>query len=241
VNWFRKVPHAPHKRAITLHIRRFSPGAEPYWQAYAVPVTPKMSVLDALFDVLEQQDPTLSFRYSCRAQMCGSCAMRVNGRETLACGRRLEELEDAVTVEPLRNLPVMKDLVVDMAPFFAGYGAVDPAFAGATGAEPAVIPPASGLRAAVDEHLGCISCGACYSACPIVALNANFAGPAALNRVYTLVADVRDQAAERRLALASGADGVFSCRCVGNCVEVCPVNIAPMFAIQRLRRRAIRQ
>jgi len=134
VNWFRKVPHAPHKRAITLHIRRFSPGAEPYWQAYAVPVTPKMSVLDALFDVLEQQDPTLSFRYSCRAQMCGSCAMRVNGRETLACGRRLEELEDAVTVEPLRNLPVMKDLVVDMAPFFAGYGAVDPAFAGATGA-----------------------------------------------------------------------------------------------------------
>jgi succinate dehydrogenase/fumarate reductase iron-sulfur protein len=239
MSWFRRKVGTVQKAAVTVRVRRGSADDPQHWQAYNVAVTPKMSVLDALFDILEGQDPTLSFRYSCRAQMCGSCAMLIDGREALACGRRLETLGATVTVEPLRHLPLVKDLVVDMAPFFAGYAAVDPTFAGGGTDGPAVIPPSSGLRAAVDQHLGCISCGACYSACPIVGANPRYAGPAALNRVYTLVADVRDEATARRLALVSGADGIFSCRCAGNCVDVCPVNIAPMFAIQRLRRRAV--
>lgn len=238
MSWFRRRTGTREGSAVTVRVRRSEADRAPYWQSYTVAATPKMSVLDALFDILERQDPTLSFRYSCRAQMCGSCAMLIDGREGLACGRRLETLGPTITVEPLRHLPLVKDLVVDMAPFFAAYGAVDPTFAGNGTGEPAVIAPASGLRAAVDQHLGCISCGACYSACPIVGANPRYAGPAALNRVYTLVADVRDDATARRLALVSGADGIFSCRCAGNCVDVCPVNIAPMFAIQRLRRRA---
>jgi succinate dehydrogenase / fumarate reductase iron-sulfur subunit len=226
---------------VTLRIKRFNPAVErhPRWVRYAVLVKPKMSVLDALFEILEHQEGTLGFRYSCRAEMCGSCAIVINGRERLACGTRLNTLGKTITVEPLRAMPIIKDLVVDMEPFFSKYAAIQPYFVGDGTTEPAVISPESRLRQGIDPQLDCITCGACFSACPIVATNPHYLGPAALNRAYTLVGDVRDTAANSRLATVTGEDGIYCCRNAASCIEVCPAGIEPLFSIQRLRKRAL--
>lgn len=231
---------------MIFRVRRFDPAsdARPAWRSYTVDIQPKMSVLDGLFWILEHVDGSLGFRYSCRAGMCGSCAVLINGREDLACRRRLDRLRSPVHVEPLRSLPVIKDLVVDMAPFFAKYKAVAPFFAAADASmmgddeTPAVVRPDSHVRDVVDRQLGCISCGACYSACPVVALNPAYLGPAALNRAYVLSADVREPVEKNRVALLSGDDGVYACHAVGNCVTACPVEINPLLSIQLLRKGA---
>lgn len=230
----------------TLRIRRFEPGtdARPYWATYAVEAKPKLSVLDGLFAVLEQQDGNVGFRYSCRAGMCGSCAMRINGREGLACRIRLHELGDVITLEPLRSLPVIKDLLTDMSPFFEKYRRVEPFFVGALPSfsqevpEPERVDPAQPLRKNVDRAIDCISCGACYSACPTVAANPSYLGPAALNRAFALAADERDRDSARP-EIVSGPEGVYGCRSVGNCVSVCPAGVAPLAAIALLRRGKI--
>jgi succinate dehydrogenase / fumarate reductase, iron-sulfur subunit len=227
---------------VAFRIQRFNPAVDrrPHWIRYNVPLKPKISVLDALFEILEHQDATLGFRYSCRAEMCGSCAMVINGREKLACGTRLETMNAAtITIEPLHSMPVIKDLVVDMAPFFSKYAAIQPSFVGNNSTTPAVISPTSEQRQHIDRQLNCISCGACFSACPVVATDPHYLGPAALNRAYTLVADERDSATESRLSTALDKDGVDCCRNLANCVEVCPVAIDPLFAIQELRKYAL--
>lgn len=235
-------------KQVNVHIRRFDPQADsqPAWRAYAVEAKPKMSVLDALLTIVETIDGSIAFRYSCRAGMCGSCAMRIDGREGLACRARLARLGRRIWIEPLRSLPVIKDLLVDLDPFFAKYRRVDPSFTAAEPSlltppgTPAAIRPDAHLRDVVDRQIDCISCGACYSACPTVAANATYLGPAALNRAYTLAADVRDAAGEQRLARVSGGDGVFDCRNVGNCASVCPAGVDPLLSIQLLRKRALR-
>lgn len=230
-------------RATTFRIRRFDPNtdAHPYWSAHTIDALPKFSVLDGLFAILESQDGSLAFRYSCRAGMCGSCAMRIDGREGLACRVRLENLGTTVTVEPLRSLPVIKDLSTDMTPFFEKYRRIDPFFVGELPSfaqnvgEPARVDPRQPLRRDADWAIDCIACGACYSACPTVASNPAYLGPAALNRAFALAADERDR--ERaRIVLVSGPDGVYGCRSVGNCVSVCPAGVAPLTAIALLRR-----
>ena len=232
---------------MIIRVRRFDPAADrrPRWQIYQVEARPMMSVLDTLFWILEQRDPTLAFRYSCRAGMCGSCAMVVNGREGLACGLRLERLRPPVSVEPLRSLPVVKDLLVDLRPFYDKYRAVDPFYVGEApsllgpAADPAVIPPGAGARQVVDRQIDCISCGACYSACPVAAIVPEFLGPAALNRAYAVSADTRDTAAAERLRVAAADGGMFACHSVGNCVTVCPVGVNPLLSIQLLRKGAV--
>ncbi|HEV2358625.1 MAG TPA: succinate dehydrogenase iron-sulfur subunit [bacterium] len=232
---------------MIVRVRRFDPAADrrPRWQSYTVDARPMMSVLDALFWILEQLDSTLAFRYSCRAGMCGSCAMVVNGREGLACGLRLEHLRPPVSVEPLRSLPVVKDLLVDLRPFFDKYRAVDPFYVGETtsllgpAADPAVIPPGGAAREVVDRQIDCISCGACYSACPVAAIVPEFLGPAALNRAYAVSADTRDKAGAERLRLVASDGGIFACHSVGNCVTVCPVGVNPLLSIQLLRKGAV--
>jgi succinate dehydrogenase / fumarate reductase iron-sulfur subunit len=239
VRLFGKSAPPDGARTVTFRIKRFQPevDARPRWDRYAVAVGPKMSVLDALFEILERQDGTLAFRYSCRAAMCGSCAMVINGRDGLACSTRLDGMGRTVTVEPMRRMPVIKDLVVDMAPFWQKYAAIKPYFVGGRHEEPAVIRPDSGEREIIDAQLDCITCGACYSACPIVAFNPNYVGPAALNRAYNLVADVRDMATDERLAAVCCSDGAFTCHNAFNCVEVCPQQLDPQRSIQLLRRR----
>jgi len=232
---------------MIVRVKRFDPVEDrrPRWQAYEVEARPMMSVLDALFWILEREDPTLAFRYSCRAGMCGSCAMVINGREGLACGLRLEHLRSPVSVEPLRSLPVVKDLLVDLRPFFDKYRAVDPFYVGEVrsllgpAGEPAVVPPGDAVREVVNRQIDCISCGACYSACPVAAIVPEFLGPAALNRAYAISADTRDTEGSARLSRVSADGGVFACHSVGNCVTVCPVGVNPLLSIQLLRKGAV--
>lgn len=238
---FRRGGPAGGERVVRVRVKRFDPRADrrPRWQEYRVRVGPKMSVLDALFAILEEQDGSLGFRCSCAARRCGSCAVVVNGRERLACGTPLDELGAVISLEPLRHLPVVRDLVVDMVPFFARYAAVKPYFVGRGARELALVPPGSGERALVSRQLDCLTCAACYSACPIVGLNPAYLGPAALNRVLCLVADERDAAGRERLETVADAEGLFGCRGVSNCEVVCPMGIQPWRSIQRLRRWAL--
>jgi succinate dehydrogenase/fumarate reductase iron-sulfur protein len=216
------------------------PRGKPAYQAYRVETFPRMSVLDALFTIQREQDRTLAFRYSCRLGMCGTCAVIVNGREALACQTQVERLgTDQITIRPLNYLPVVKDLVVDLEPFFERYRAVKPFFVPreevARSDRPQVIKQGEGERKWVDPALGCISCGICFSACAVVGLNPKFPGPAALNRAYTLVGDVRDGARDERLAAAAAPDGVWRCHQLFACASACPRHLVPTQAIRELR------
>jgi succinate dehydrogenase/fumarate reductase iron-sulfur protein len=182
---------------------------EPTWADYRVPLLDKITVLDALFYVVQNVDSTVSFRCACRAAMCGSCGMVMNGREGLACRIQLAGLGKMVRVEPMRNMPVIKDLAVDMEPFFDKYQAVTPYIVPRDNSqEPAVIPPGSTLRDLIDDHLDCITCGACYSACSIVASDPSYLGPAALP---CLLLDGR---CAGRGARAAASGGQRSARCL---------------------------
>ncbi len=227
----------------TLSVFRWSPGARERWQAFEVEAGPDTTVLDALVAAQRGQDPTLAFRYACRVGMCGSCAMVVNGRERWACRTRLATLAAGpVTVRPLYHFPLLRDLVVDMAPFTDKLRAVGGALVPAAGAEPyALIPAGSAERRDIDPAIECIGCGMCVSACSMVAHNARFPGPAALNRAFTLARDSRDAAGDARWAVLLSDDALARCHGQGECTEVCPMGLAPTTSIIRLRGLATRR
>jgi len=222
----------------TLRIFRWSPGQAARWQEYAVAVAPDTTVLDALVDVQRTQDPTLAFRYACRVGMCGSCGMVIGGRERWACRTRLAALaQGSVAVRPLYHFPLLGDLVVDMTPFNERLRAAGAAF------QPAPSPPVhatiagdSAERQEIDEAIECIGCGLCLSACTMVAHNARFPGPAALNRVFTLQRDSRDTGARARWSVLLSDDALARCHGQGGCTEVCPMALSPMRSIIRLRQ-----
>lgn len=186
-------------RLRRFRVARGGGDGSPRHQTYDVPEEERMTVLDGLLHIQRHLDRTLAFRFNCRAAMCGSCAVRVNGVERLACSTRLSAIPDAaVTVEPLRHLPIIVDLMLDMEPFFEAWRAVQPAFApsAADAAEPARIAPDSPERRAIAPHRECISCGICYSACDVVGLSPGFLGPAAMTRAFCLMHDSRGAAAD---------------------------------------------
>src|SRR3989449_2630798 len=193
----------------TFGVLRGPPARPSASEEYRIGVGPDTTVLDALVDVQRTQDPTLAFRYACRVGMCGSCAMVVNGRERWACRTRLAALGDGpVSVRPLYHFPLLRDLVVDMAPFVAKLGTVGAAFTPRPDAARAADVP-SGSRAPreIDAAIHCIGCGMCLSACTIVAYNPPLPGPAGPNRPVTLRVDPRDdgQAARWRVLLSDDA------------------------------------
>ncbi len=226
-----------------LDVFRWAPGAPERTQSYRVATGADTTVLDALVAVQREQDPTLALRYACRVGMCGSCAVVVNGRERWACRTRLASLGPGpVRVRPLYHFPVLRDLVVDMAPFVARQRAVRAALTPAAGAIPyATIPAGSAERAEIDAAIECIGCGMCLSACTMVAHDAHFPGPAALNRAFTLQRDGRDAAHAARWAVLMADDALPRCHGQGNCTEVCPMGLAPTGSIIRLRRMATRR
>lgn len=222
---------------------RYTPGSHERWQSFDVEAGPDTTVLDALVDVQRREDPTLAFRYACRVGMCGSCAMVVNGRERWACRTRLATLEPGpVAVRPLYHFPLLRDLVVDMALLSERERVVGAALVPAAKAAPyALIPAASAERRDIDAAIECIGCGMCLSACTMVAHNARFPGPAALNRAFTLVRDSRDAARDARWSVLLSDDALARCHGQGNCTEVCPMGLAPTTSIIRLRRLATRR
>ena len=223
---------------LAFTIQRHNPelDAAPYDETYRLDVTRGMTVLDALIRIKNEQDGRLAFRYSCRSAICGSCAMTINGGEKLACRtsvRKEWERHGGIAVAPLKNLPVLKDLAVDMSSFWGKVGAIKPWLRDAG-------RPAAG---AADFHNvdACIMCGACVAACTVHEVDKGFLGPAALAKAYRFVADTRESGPARtaRLAALQGPTGMWDCTRCNFCVEVCPKDVQPMEAIIRLRRAAI--
>ncbi|MBW1773092.1 MAG: succinate dehydrogenase iron-sulfur subunit [Deltaproteobacteria bacterium] len=198
----------------------------------------KTTVLDALLRIQREHDLSLAFRYACRVNMCGSCGMVINGQEGLACKTVIADLRGKeIDLRPLNHFPVVKDLVVDMDPFFEKYQEAMPYFEALEDQkEPSIIPPDSRERKAIGLSTECIACGCCVSSCTMAHWHKDYMGPAALNRAFTLLADSRDGMRVERLARAM--DACYNCRLELNCTEVCPKEISPTRAIKYIQRMA---
>ncbi len=215
---------------VTLKIRRYTPethgGDEPYWQEFTVTAHGTDRLLDALHKIKWEHDGSLTFRRSCAHGVCGSDAMRINGRNRLACKALLKDLnpDKPILVEPIKGLPVIKDLVVDMEPFFASYREIMP-FLITTGHEPSrerlQSPPEQ--RARFDDTTKCILCAACTSSCPVFWTDGQYFGPAAIVNAHRFIFDSRDEGGgAQRLEILNDKEGVWRCRTTFNCTEACP-------------------
>jgi succinate dehydrogenase/fumarate reductase iron-sulfur protein len=228
----------------SVDVYRCDPEHEPRGRlvSYRVPRLDKMTVLDALVYIQRHYDRSLAFRYACRLGMCGTCTVMVNGIPRWACRTSIERLETAtLRITPLRYLPVIKDVLVDFAPFMHRYDAAMPYFVPAQErVDVAPIPPTSQERQSIDPHLECITCGACYASCTMLKHDQDYLGPAALNRAFTLVHDSRDGARRERLAAVGGEHGCWRCHSLHNCTEVCPKHLSPTRAITGLKRAIVR-
>ena len=228
---------------MRVDVFRFGRGAGEAVQEYDVDARSGMTVLDALVEIQRNQDPTLAFRYACRVGMCGSCALVINGRERWACRTLLASLRGkTVTLRPLYHFPLVCDLVVDMKPFVDKMRAVAGQFVPQeTSSTPNTSAPARSERpAAIDDAIECIGCGSCLSACTMVGHDVRFAGPAALNRAFTLQADARDAGVAQRWSAILSEDALSRCHGQANCTEVCPMGLSPTQSILQLRRLAVR-
>jgi succinate dehydrogenase / fumarate reductase iron-sulfur subunit len=223
---------------VTLKLRRFNPetDAEPHWETYDVPAEPTDRLLDLLHYVKWQIDGTLTFRRSCAHGICGSDAMRINGVNRLACKVLVKDLPDTVMVEPIKGLPVEKDLLVDMEPFFEAYRSVKP-FLITRDKEPTRerLQTAEN-RERFDDTTKCILCAACTTSCPIYWTDEAYFGPAAIVNAHRFIFDSRDDGAEERLDILNDKEGVWRCRTTFNCTEACPRGIEVTKAIQEVKR-----
>lgn len=237
-----------------LHVEVWRGGAEGRFQSFDVARREHQTVLDVVTQIQREFDATLSYRFACRVGMCGSCAMVVNGRPRWTCRTRVSDAVDGdggLRLEPLKNFTVVKDLAVEMGDFFdknrdaKGYFEPSKSWQDLSQREFEIVPPKSPARMAADAGIECIGCGVCYSACDVVAWNKDYLGPAALNRAWTLVNDVRDGGQDARLAAISGSAGCHACHSHMNCTQFCPKAIAPTYAIAGLKRammmRALRR
>jgi succinate dehydrogenase / fumarate reductase iron-sulfur subunit len=222
-----------------FRISRFDPASDekPHYREYSLETSEGMTVLEALLRIQAEQDGSLAFRYACRGAVCGSCAMLVNGQIDLACRVQVRGLGESVTLEPLPNLPLLKDLVVDMDVFFAKNRAVQPWLqpAGPDPEKERLVDPKQWAEA--EPYTNCILCASCYGVCPAAERDPDYLGPAALAKHYRFLADVRDAADEERLALVDGEQGVEGCDMVWSCVEVCPKGVPPTQGIGKSRAR----
>lgn len=224
----------------TLAVRVWRGGETGRWQEFEVPRLESQTVLDVVTHIQRRCDPTLSYRFSCRVGMCGSCAMTVNGKARWTCRTHVSVVaeNDKLEIGPLHNLPVVKDLVTDMAPFFDKWARAKGEFRGnSTRREDfARVSPESEPRKLVDEAIECIGCGVCYSSCDVVSWRPDYLGPAALNRAWTLANDVRDTAQRERLAAVAGDAGCQACHTHTSCTERCPTLLSPTKSIAGLKR-----
>jgi succinate dehydrogenase / fumarate reductase iron-sulfur subunit len=228
---------------VRLRIRRFDPARpdEERWSEHALDMAPSHTVLDALHAVKAGQDSALAFRRSCGMGICGSDAMQINGRNRLACKTLFHVIGDDVTVAPLHGLATLRDLVVDMDPFFANLRRVQPWLINDTP------PPATERlqspeqRERYDDTTKCILCAACTTACPPFWNDPGFVGPASLVNAHRFIYDSRDQGTDERLEVLAEPQGVFRCRTVFNCTQACPRDIAVTDAIEQIKRLTLKK
>ena len=226
--------------SVTLEVTRYRPEEEdePHTQAYEVPLRSEWVVLDGLNYIKDRLDGTLSYRSSCRMGICGSCGMTVNGEPTLTCSAFLTDYGPGpIRVEPLRNFPVIRDLVVEIGDFMRKLPSVKPWLVREEH-QPLDLGEYLQTPAQMDEYTQfsmCINCMLCYSACPVYGLDPDFVGPAAIALAQRYNLDSRDQGAHERRDVLNTAEGVWACTFVGECTTACPKGVDPAGAIQRLK------
>lgn len=224
-----------------FRILRYDPDEdkEPHFQTYTFDSPKGMTVLEGLIYIFENLDSTLAYRSMCRAAVCGSCAMHINGVYDLACRTQIDVLGGKVTLRPLSHMPIVKDLVVDLEPFFENYKKILPYLI------PKNEPPKKEYiqtekeRKELDPWVDCILCGACYGSCPVQATDPDYLGPAALMKALRFIDDSRDGNAKDRLAFVATDFGVFRCHTIFNCQKVCPKDLDPTKAIAKLKMKAL--
>ena len=228
-------------KLIEVEVLRYRPGdREPAFQSYRVPFTDDMSVLQALQYIKDELDGTLSFRWSCRMAICGSCGMMIDGVPRLGCKTFLREFARGggagkLRVEPLTHFPIERDLVVDVRDFIGKLESITPYI---VPGEPRRLDQGEYLQtpAQLDRYLqfsGCINCMLCYAACPQYGLDSSFIGPGAMALLHRYNADSRDGAKARRMELVNADEGVWGCTAVGYCSEVCPKAVDPANAVNQ--------
>ena len=226
---------------LKLRIRRYQPERNPkaWWDEYELEMGPMDRLLDALNEVKWHHDGTLAMRRSCAHGICGSDAMLINGRNALACKAMVKDIAPKARVEPLRGLPVIRDLIVDMEPFFAGYRSVLPYLVNDEE------PPDTERLQTPEEHAEfedttkCILCACCTTSCPIFWGDDGYVGPAAIVNAHRFIFDSRDEAGRTRMKILAGKTGAFRCRTTFNCTEACPRTIKVTRAIQEVKRATL--
>jgi succinate dehydrogenase / fumarate reductase iron-sulfur subunit len=229
---------APVSRPVEVKIRRYNPevSEDVTWVTYTVEAFPTDRVLNLLMKIKGEQDGTLTFRRSCAHGVCGSDAMRINGVNRLACKVLMKDMPDRLTIEPIKGLPVEKDLVVDMEPFFEAFRAVKP-FLITGGNEPSKEwLQSQSDRDRFDDTTKCILCAACTTSCPVFWTDGSYFGPAAIVNAHRFIFDSRDQGAEERLEILNDREGVWRCRTTFNCTEACPRGIQITKAIAEVKQ-----
>ena len=230
-------------KSVTLRIKRSNPeiSSEEKFDQFIVPIEKWTTVLDALLDAKSHLDHSIGIRYSCRQASCGSCGMKINGKPSLACFTKISELDsDNITVEPMDNFPVVRDLVVNFTRLINNHKKIMPYVI----REDSEIVPGTGVREIlqtpedVEKYIqfsSCIKCGLCNSACPTMAMDTTFVGPQALAQAYRYIADTRDKGKKNRLQIIDESHGIWRCHAAGSCSQVCPKGGDPAMGIQMLR------
>jgi len=224
---------------VSVKVLRFNPetDSKPHYETYTVEQEPSDRVLDALNTIKWHIDGTLTYRRSCAHGVCGSDAMRINGRNRLACKLLIKDVGSTITVEPIMGFEVIKDLVVDMEPFFDSYKKIKPFLINDDA------PPVGSERyqsaedrARFDDTTKCILCACCTTSCPIVWSNEGYVGPATIVNAHRFIYDSRDQGADQRLNILNDRNGVWRCRTIFNCTDACPRGIKVTQAIEQVKR-----
>jgi succinate dehydrogenase / fumarate reductase iron-sulfur subunit len=228
-------------KIVTLRIAKYNPEHDSTQQFvdFKVPYEKWTTVLDAILDVKRYLDHSVAVRYSCRQATCGSCGMKINGRPRLACFTKISELDsDVVTIEPMNNYPIIRDLVVDFKKLFANHKKMMPFIVREDSEITTNTKEFSQSPEELEEYIqfaNCIKCGLCNSACPTMATDSSFLGPQALAQAYRYVADNRDKGKNKRLKIIDESHGIWRCHFAGSCSQVCPKGVDPAMGIQFLR------
>ncbi|NLT21440.1 MAG: succinate dehydrogenase iron-sulfur subunit [Syntrophorhabdus sp.] len=235
------IPAAAYTFKI-LRSDRKRPDERPRFQTYRVKVIPGLTVLAVLMRIRDEIDGTLSFRSSCRSAVCGSCAMVINGRIDLACRTQAASFgTNTIILEPLPNMEVIKDLVVDMTPFWRMYEKVKPYLIRQTADPEKEIEQSEEERSRIDQFVNCILCACCYGACPVIARDPQYLGPAAMAKLERFILDSRDERPEDFLDTVNDEKGVWGCDTVLRCIEACPKDVRPTDSIVNLRKTLVKK
>ena len=226
---------------VTIKVQRFDPDKDKttYFQSYEIPASPGMTVLEGLSYIQEHIDGTIAFRSSCRAGVCGSCSMHINGKYRLACETQIDHLGKSITIKPLGHMKILKDLIVDLEPFWEKYRSIMPYLNPGEPAPETERIQTQEEREKLEGLIDCILCGCCQGACTITGTDEDYLGPAILLKADRFIMDSRDKAKKQRLEMVGGEHGIWRCHTIYNCQVSCPKHLDPTGAIADLKRKSI--